>query len=108
MDDPDFLKHLIGGMPIEELKREYEIYQEKKTGQASFELWLETLADRPKLEDVLHALWHFDQDAKAAEQTWIVTLTVTNKVANDPVKRRNDRISTDEIVDFWNSLQKDH
>lgn len=105
MDEPEFFKYLFGSLPVEHIKRAYEEYQEKKTGQASYELWLSTLAQRPDLTDLLQRVWTIDQMAKAADEMWIVNLHIAQKVPKDPVKRRTDRITTDEIVEFWKSLQ---
>lgn len=105
MDEPEFFKYLFGSLPVDHIKRAYEEYQERTTGQASYELWVETLAGRPDLDDLMHRIWHIDQMAKAANEIWVINLEISKKIPKDPVKQRSDKITVDEIVEFWKSLQ---
>lgn len=105
MDEPEFFKYLFGNLPVEHIKRAYEEYTERKTGQASYDLWLSTLMDRPDMADLMHRIWHIDQAAKQANEVWLINLEITRKVPRDPAKQRTDKITVDEIVEFWKSLQ---
>lgn len=106
MDDPDFLKHLIGGLPVEDVKRAYEEYQERSTGFAPYELWVQTLGSRSEMEDVLKQLWYYDQHAKAASEIWVLDMKVSKRMPRDAAKRRTDPITTDEILQFFSRLAK--
>lgn len=105
MDDPDFIRHIIGQMPAGDLQSLYEDFQEAKTGQTTWEHYLRTLHTRADALDVLRRVYEMDQLAKASKERWILNIVVSKRISNDPAKMRTDKITNDEIIEFYKSLQ---